>query len=105
MYTWKVEVEENTQLSFWRKKVKRSSDKFALDEFITVFFAAGIGRRNIFATLLLILEWHSEICEEMFGVNNKIAFTTQSIWTNSIVRKSILQEVANHGDYSRDLRL
>ena len=37
---WKVEVEESTQLSFWRK-VKRSSEKFALEKFITVFFAAG----------------------------------------------------------------
>ena len=39
VYKWKVEVDENTQLSFWRK-VKRSGDKFALEKFITVFFAA-----------------------------------------------------------------
>ena len=36
MYRRKVEVEENTKLSFQRKKDKRSSDKFALDELITV---------------------------------------------------------------------
>ena len=35
-----MEVEENTNLSFRRKKDKRSSDKFALDELITVFLAA-----------------------------------------------------------------
>ena len=40
MYKWKVEVEENTQLSFCRK-VKRSSYKFALEKLITVFFVAG----------------------------------------------------------------
>ena len=50
MYKWKVEVEENTQLSFCRKNVKRSSNKFALDELITVFFAARIGKRKIIAT-------------------------------------------------------
>ena len=46
MYKWKEEVEENTQLPLWRKKVKRSSEKFTLDEFITVFFGARIGRRK-----------------------------------------------------------
>ena len=35
-----MEVEENIQLSFSRK-VKRSSDKFTLEKFITVFLAAG----------------------------------------------------------------
>ena len=30
----------------FKKKVKRSSNKFPLDEFITVFFAASIGRRK-----------------------------------------------------------
>ena len=29
-----------------KKNVKRSSDKFALDEFITVFFAAKIGQKK-----------------------------------------------------------
>ena len=29
-----------------KKNVKRSSDKFALDEFITVFFAARIGQKK-----------------------------------------------------------
>ena len=43
----KVEVEENTKLSFWRKKDVRSSDKFALDDLITVFLAAKIGWRKI----------------------------------------------------------
>ena len=46
MYIWKEEVEENTQVPLWRKKVKRSSEKFALDEFITVFLAPRIGRRK-----------------------------------------------------------
>ena len=41
MYKWKVEVEENTQLSIERKKVKGSSDKFALDELITDCFLRG----------------------------------------------------------------
>ena len=48
MYKWKVEVEENTQLSFWRK-VKWSSDKFdkfALKKFLTVLFAAGSSEEN-----------------------------------------------------------
>ena len=36
MHRWKVEVGENTKLSFCRKKDKRSSDKFALDELITI---------------------------------------------------------------------
>ena len=85
MYKWKVEVEGNTRLSFWRKKVKRTYDKFALDELLsTVFFAARIGRRKIIATLLLMLERHSGVCEEMFGVNSKIAQTTQSIWKISL---------------------
>ena len=47
MHRWKVEVEENTKLSFWRKNDKRSSDKFALDELITIFLAARIGWRKI----------------------------------------------------------
>ena len=47
MHRWKVEVEENTKLLFWRKKDKRSSDKFALDKLITVFLAARIGWRKI----------------------------------------------------------
>ena len=64
---------------FEEKKSNDQAIKFALDELITVFLAARIGRSKIFATLLLILEWHSEVCEEMFGVNNKIAQTTQSI--------------------------
>ena len=40
MHKWKVEAEENTKLSFWRKKDKRSSNKFAQDELITVFLVA-----------------------------------------------------------------
>ena len=47
MYRWKVKDEENTKLSFWRKRDKRSSDKFALDELITVFLAVRIGWRII----------------------------------------------------------
>ena len=37
---WKAEVEENTKLPF-RRKVKRSSDKFPLEKLIISFFAAG----------------------------------------------------------------
>ena len=49
-------------------------------------------------TLLLLLQWHTGVCEETFDVNSKIAQTTQSIW-NFIVRKSNLQEMANFGAY------
>ena len=48
MYKWKVEVEENTQLSFWGK-VKWSSDefdKFALEKFLTISFAAESSEEN-----------------------------------------------------------
>ena len=43
----------------------------------------------------------------MFGVNSKIAQTTQcKVFGNiSFVRKSILQEMANHSDYPGDFRL
>ena len=47
MHRWKVEVEESTKLSFWKKKDKRSSDRFALDVLITVFLAARIGWSKI----------------------------------------------------------
>ena len=40
----------------------------------------------------------------MFDVNSDIAQTTQYIWSY-IVRKSILQEMANFGDYPGDFRL
>ena len=43
-----MEVDENAQLSFWRK-VKWSSDKFskfALEKFLTVFFVAGSSEEN-----------------------------------------------------------
>ena len=30
-------------------------------------------------TLLLILQWHTGVCEEAFDVNSKIAQTTQNI--------------------------
>ena len=40
------------------------------------------------------------ICEEMFDINSKIAQTRK----NSTVRKSIPQEMANHGDYPQDFR-
>ena len=42
----------------------------------------------------------------MFDINSKIAQTStkQSIWKNSTVRKSIPQEMANHGDYPQDFR-
>ena len=30
-------------------------------------------------TLLLLLQWHTGVCEETFDVNSKIAQTTQSI--------------------------
>ena len=62
-------------------------------------------------TSLLILQWHTGVCEETFGVNSKIAQTTQCklkvpVFENiSFVRKSILQEIANHGDYPGDFRL
>ena len=49
-------------------------------------------------TLLLILQWHTGVCEEMFDVNSKITQTTQNIW-NFIVRKSNLQEMENLGDF------
>ena len=55
-------------------------------------------------TLLLLLQWHTGVCEEMFDVNGKIAQTMQSI-RNFIVRKSNLQEVANFGTYPGDFRL
>ena len=48
MYKWKVDVEENTQLSFW-KTVKWSSDKFdkfALEKFLTVFFVPRSSEEN-----------------------------------------------------------
>ena len=54
-------------------------------------------------TLLLTLQWHIEVCKETFTANSKIAQTTQSIG-NFIVRKSILQEMANFGNYSGDFR-
>ena len=50
MHRWKVEVEENTKLTFWRKKDIRSSDKFALDELIAVFLAARIGSKENLAS-------------------------------------------------------
>ena len=52
---------------------------------------------------LYYLQWHTG--EEMFDVNSKIAQTTQSIGKNFTVRKSVLQEMANHGNYPRDFRL
>ena len=55
-------------------------------------------------TLLLILQWHTRVCEETFDVNSKIAQTTQNIW-NPIVRKSNLQEMANFDNYPGDFRL
>ena len=50
---------------------------------------------------LLILQWHTGVCEEPFNVNRKIAQTTQNIW-NCIIRGSNLQELANFGDYPGD---
>ena len=55
-------------------------------------------------TLLLLLQWHTGVCEETFDVNRKIAQTMQSI-RNFIVRKSNLQEMANFGTYPGDFRL
>ena len=55
-------------------------------------------------TLLLLLQWHTGVCEETFDVNSKIAQTMQSI-RNFIVRKSNLQEMANFGTYPGDFRL
>ena len=57
--------------------------------------------------LLIILQWHTGVCEETFGVNSKIAQTTQcKVFENiSFVRESILQEMANHSDYPGDFRL
>ena len=40
-------------------------------------------------TLLLILQWHTGVCEETFNVNIKIAQTKQNSW-NFIVGKSSL---------------
>ena len=40
-------------------------------------------------TLLLILQWHTRVCEETFDVNIKIAQTKQNSW-NFIVGKSSL---------------
>ena len=54
-------------------------------------------------TLLLIIQWYTGVYKETFNVN-KIAQTMQNIW-NFIVRESILQEMANFGDYSGDFRL
>ena len=50
---------------------------------------------------LLILQWHTGVCEEPFNVNRKIVQTMQNIW-NCIVRESNLQELANFGDYPGD---
>ena len=55
-------------------------------------------------TLFLILQWHTEVCEETFNVNRKIAQTTQNIW-NFIMRESNLQEMANFRDHPGDFRL
>ena len=55
-------------------------------------------------TVLLILQWHIGVCKETFDVNSKIGQTTQSIWSY-IVRKSILQEMANFSGYPGDFRL
>ena len=48
MYKRKVEVEENTQLSFWRKIIWSSDkfDKFALEKFLTVLLKAGSSEEN-----------------------------------------------------------
>ena len=42
-------------------------------------------------TLLLILQWHTRVCEETFNVNSKITQTMQNI-RNFIVRKSIYKK-------------
>ena len=46
----------------------------------------------------------TEVCEETFDVNSKIAQTMKNIW-NFIVRKSNLQKIANFVDYPGDFRL
>ena len=56
------------------------------------------------AILLLKLQWHTGVYEEMFHVNSKIAETMQNIW-NFVVGKSSLQEEAYFNIYTRDFRL
>ena len=51
--------------------------------------------------LLLILQWHIEVCEETFNDNSNYS---SNIW-NLIVRKLKLQEMANFDDYPEDFRL
>ena len=51
---------------------------------------------------LYYLQWHTRVCEEMFDVNSKIA-QTKLLYLKKF--HSILQEMANHGDYLRDFRL
>jgi len=43
---WKVEAEENTQFLF-RRKVKRSSNKFALEKVVIVSFVAGSSEEQL----------------------------------------------------------
>ena len=59
-------------------------------------------------TLLLILQWHTRVCEETFNVNSKITQTMQNI-RNFIVRKSNLQEMEDFrlssGDREKEFKI
>ena len=78
----------------WRHFLGKTREK---DVVLIVTFDL-IGLLSTSHKLLVILQWHTGVCEETFTVNRKIAQTTQNIW-NFIVRESNLQEMANFGDY------
>ena len=89
MYKWKVEVEENTQLSFWGK-VKWSSDKFdkfALEKFLTVLFAAGSSEENPSERCFF---WGSKS-----EIQGKLLFSFSGIDVNGSKRLSPTPSVSN----------
>ena len=61
--------------------------------------------RSYLATLLPKLQWHTEVYEETFHVNSKMAQTMHAKYLKFTVRNLSLQELAIFGDYQGDFRL
>ena len=57
------------------------------------------------AILLLKLQWHTRVYEEMFHVNSKIADTMQNILKFCGGKVKSIRNLANFNIYTRDFRL
>ena len=102
---WEWVIDDVIMQGTWRHLLgKKTREKYVV--LIVTFDLIGLLPTNHIIVnniwnKLLILQWHTGVCEEPFNVNRKIAQTTQNIW-NCIVRESNLQELANFGDYPGD---